>query len=233
MLLLTAFAFVVGIGTAAPTLPEHFESDFTEYTAFRSQEAPPPYDNGVPPPPFKASRGKTFYDWSIKAMIEYRYDFCVNIFEFSNNFPCTFFNINMTTYLISNGTTHLPPCCVFGKPWHPPPPNFLSADVNASFEGRRPWNQEDAWWWIVKSIAPPTGPFHYSFSAPVGSKPAEVAVYSSFAFPGMSGWVQQSFFNQRAVKPPESTWKLPDMCLPIDQLPNCGFFSAKPYRFGH
>lgn len=86
----------------APFLPQYFFANFTEYTAPLSQS--PPYINGVPDAPFYATRGATYYDWTRKAMIEERYDYCVNIFPEGNNYPCTFFNANNISYLIRQNT---------------------------------------------------------------------------------------------------------------------------------
>jgi hypothetical protein len=84
----------------APILPQYFVANFTEYTAPLTRD--PPYVDGVPEAPFYASRGATYYDWTRQAMIEERYDYCVNIFPEGNMYPCTFFNANNISYLIRN-----------------------------------------------------------------------------------------------------------------------------------
>ena len=48
------------------------------------------------------AQGVTYYDWTQQAMIEERYDYCVNIFPEGNMYPCTFFNTNNISYLIRN-----------------------------------------------------------------------------------------------------------------------------------
>ena len=227
MMMKIAAALVLTLVASAmdlpPRLPEGFYGDFIEYDA--PLAGTPPYPNGVPPPPFKATRGKMFYDWSRQAMIEVRYDYCVNIFPWSNDFSCIFFNVNGTSYLMSNGTTNLPPCCIFGQPWHPPPPNFLRGNLSAEFAGREQWDCEPMKWYIVPSILPPTGPFLYTYRE--GQDHGDdKQVYHSFSFPGMQGWVQQNFVNVTYAKPPASTWDLPDICKPEHSgtIPNCGFF---------
>jgi hypothetical protein len=206
-----------------PIIPSYFMTNFTEFTATPS--GPPPYVDGVPQPPFKASRGYTWYDWSKKNIIEKRLDYCVNIFpDMDNTFPCTFQNVNGTSYLISEGAPHLPPCCVFGQPWYPAPPDFLRKNVNSTYGGKQPWGPTDAFWFANNDIAPPTGPFWWSF---MGPELRETQLYSSFGFPGMNGWVQQNFFDVKVEEPPAAIWDLPSQCLPVDKLPNCGFFGAQ------
>ncbi len=86
----------------APFLPDYFVANFTEYSAPLTSD--PPYVDGVPSAPFYATRGATYYDWRRMAMIEERYDYCVNIFPEGNDFPCTFFNVNNVSYLLRHGT---------------------------------------------------------------------------------------------------------------------------------
>jgi hypothetical protein len=207
-----------------PVLPQAFFGNFTEFNAFQDTVGPP-YVNGLPPAPFVATRGVVYYDWSQKAMIEHRYDYCVNIFPTGNNFPCTFHNINGVSYLITyNETSAFPPCCVFGSPWFPPEPSFLRSNVTSVFEGVAPWSMSEANWFEIPSIQPPTGPFFYSFNSSIPSNVPQT--YLSFSFPGMEGWVQQNFFNIRQEKPPASVWELPEICLPVASLPNCEFFGS-------
>eukprot|EP00455_Lapot_gusevi_P057404 TRINITY_DN9772_c0_g1_i3.p1 TRINITY_DN9772_c0_g1~~TRINITY_DN9772_c0_g1_i3.p1 ORF type:complete len:248 (-),score=54.54 TRINITY_DN9772_c0_g1_i3:140-811(-) len=201
-----------------PLLPPAFYGEFIEYTA--PLAPPPPYVNGLPPPPFKASRGLVYYNWAEQAMIENRLDYCVNIFPTGNDFPCIFHNVNGVSYLIStNTTTQQDSCCIFGKPWHPPRPTFLRTDLPATYNTTEVWEQGKADWYVVNQVAPPTGPFWYAFRAPS----AEVDVYLAFEFPGVQGWVIQNFFNITVGVPPESVWKLPASCTMVDPLPSCGF----------
>jgi hypothetical protein len=207
---------------APPVLPQYFQGNFTEYTA--PLTGPPPYVNGVPDAPFVASRGFVYYDWDLESMIEERHDYCVNIFSFGNDFPCTFQNVNGTSYLITfNKTASLPPCCVFGQPWHPPRPDFLRRDPTSHIAATAPWDGAAMNWWELPSVPAPTGPFFYTFWASALNDTAP-QVYHSFSFPGMEGWIQQNFFNIEATKPHPSVWDLPEECLPVDKLQNCGFF---------
>ena len=224
-----------------PILPQYYEANFVEYTALTAP--PPPYINGLPPaaPPSRlySSKGFTYYDWSVKSMIEQRFEYCVNVFPFSNNFSCSFVNVNNISYLTSNGTSHLPPCCVYGDPWMPPPPDFLRtrevttvANTSVRWRGRRP--TDSVTWFSNLGIPPPDGPFLYAYTE-LRREPAvvlpNVAVFDCFSFPGVQGWVQQNFYNQKAKKPHPSVWNLPQECLPVSKLQNCGFFNVDHTRY--
>jgi hypothetical protein len=209
-----------------PVLPQFFHGPFTEYTSYDDARGPP-YINGVPPAPLVASRGYVYYDWTLRNMIEIRDDYCVNIFpEGGHHFPCVFQNVNGTSYLITyNRSRLLPACCIFGSPWSPPEPAFLRQNVTTTFYGTAPWNAGQANWFEIPDIAPPTGPFFYSFNASNSNKATQV--YSSFSFPGMTGWVQQVFSDIVMEKPDSSVWELPSICLPTESLPTCDFFGSQ------
>ncbi len=57
-------------------------------------------------------------------------------------------------------------------------------------------------WWDLPQIEPPTGPFFYAFNSSLDV--AKPQVYLSFSFPGVQGWVQQTFFSVRPLPPPAS-----------------------------
>jgi hypothetical protein len=216
-------AVTVATSILPPVLPVFFQGNFTEFTA--PIAGSPPYVNGIPPAPFRATRGAVFYDWSLKSMIEERYDHCINIFPGGFDFPCTFHNVNGTSYLITfNKTRQFPPCCVFGQPWSPPNPFFLRDNVTAVLARSEEWDCVEDNWWTVPTIKPPTGPFWYAFRKSDENSTLP-QVYHSFAFPGMSGWIEQNFWNVRHTRPAAPVWKLPAECQPVATLPNCGFFS--------
>ena len=117
------------------------------------QTLAPPYLNGLPQAPFKATHGRVFYDWSLRAMIEQRDTYCVNIFPDGNDFPCTFQNVGGVSYLIStNTTTEKLTCCMFGKPFYPPSPTFLSTNVTAVYVGTEDWDKGTADWSLSYSV---------------------------------------------------------------------------------
>jgi hypothetical protein len=49
-------------------------------------------------------------------------------------------------------------------------------------------------------------------------------VYLSFSFPGVNGWVHQTFHEISYTKPAADVWKLPDVCTQMAEIPSCGFF---------
>jgi hypothetical protein len=223
--LLAVAVLVAAAKPMPPVLPSFFTANFTEYTVFN--RIPPPYRNGLPAAPFKASRGFTIYDWATTTLIEHRYDYCVDIFPgVANDFPCTFWDVNGTSFLTSDpAKSGLPGdgCCVFGDPWYPPPPDFLRARVNSTYGGELTWDTWNATWWENRDIPPPAGPFWWSFAD--GS--ASPQVYTSFSFPGISGWVQQNFWAaQNTTRPTPAMTALPASCLPRASVPNCNFFGA-------
>lgn len=171
-------AVVVAVPTP-PSLPQTFQGKFTEYSAVMADR--PPYANGLPPAPYKASRGEVYYDWSRQAMIEKRLDYCVNIFPTGNDFPCVFHNVDNVSYLISTDvTTKTDSCCIFGTPWHPPKPDFLQNN-STKFAKQEVWLQQRANWFVIPSVPPPAGPFFYAYAATA----QEQDVYLAFDFPGV------------------------------------------------
>lgn len=224
-----------------PLLPPYFQGAFTEL--YSTSTKVPPYVNGVPPDA-TVNNGHVYYDaehTASGAMIEHRFPSCIPIFPYATNFSCTFLNVNGETYLLSNGSSNLPDCCVFASPWHPPRRDFLrkmetlDVAVNVPWANRTPRNL--SLWFELPSINPPTGPFWYSFSqqrranAHAESESGvlnPVQVYDSFSFPGMPPilMVQQNFASDLSItKPDASVWTIPEMCRKSN-IPNCHFFGV-------
>lgn len=134
---------------------------------------------------YSAGRMKIFYDWSQKSMIEHYIDACVPIFpEFTTPFECKFVNVNMTSYLVTFNSSRpesFPPCCVFGKPFHPPSTTFLNNLSKRVLPDPSYIYDHRVTFWELEDIPPPTGPFFYAWKTPL-SETEEV--YSTFAFPG-------------------------------------------------
>ena len=133
--------------------PGAFWSNWTMYTSY-SRDTLPPFVNGIPPPPYQAARGAVFYDYSIGAIKEEYYDFCIPIFAMipeGNRFPCTFLNVRNVSYLRTYGSPpKAPSCCIFLKPWNPPPPNFLTfapqSNWSISYNGTTTMNNRYVNW---------------------------------------------------------------------------------------
>lgn len=106
---------VIKANNGTPEWPPYFSSNWTIY-ATTVQDPSPPY-RYTPPAPFIAGRGKTFYDWETKNIIEIYEDFCIPIFDVPDkiNFSCNFLNTNHTAYMISTENAYFPDCCIFGK----------------------------------------------------------------------------------------------------------------------
>eukprot|EP00757_Euglenozoa_sp_SAG-D1_P023649 gene23649-9852_t len=197
-----------------PLLPEFFVMNGIQYLSSENVHPPYPHDN-VPDPPYTAGRMKTFYDWSKRAMIEHYLDECVPIFpqmaSGDPGFECMFLNVNETSFLITYKATRpkwMPPCCVFGKPFHPPTRNFLESVNKTTLSHTSVVNGKESVWWRV-DIEPPTGPFYYAWNLPLRNGKSESQVYATFDFPGIRSWVTQNFFNVTLEQPPAETWKLP------------------------
>ncbi len=101
-------------------------------------------------------------------------------------------------------------------------PDFLRVDSSTQFDAKVEWGGSPAYWWIVPDIAPPTGPFLYAYDDLTQSP----QVFKAFSFPGVTGWVQQNFYNITYAKPPASTWALPRDCL-VSNLPNCDVMTTR------
>ena len=171
---------------------------------------------------------KIFYDWSQKSMIEHYIDACVPIFpEFTTPFECKFVNVNMTSYLVTFNSSRpesFPPCCVFGKPFHPPSTTFLNNLSKRVLPDPSYIYDHRVTFWELEDIPPPTGPFFYAWKTPL-SETEEV--YSTFAFPGIGVWATQNFLNVSLNRPAPEVWTLPaEQCGRdhFDQLPSCPSF---------
>lgn len=46
----------------APSWPQQFTTNWTLFNVLQSSNMPP-YEQGIPRPPYDAGRGATFYDW--------------------------------------------------------------------------------------------------------------------------------------------------------------------------
>eukprot|EP00026_Physarum_polycephalum_P016797 Phypoly_transcript_17798.p1 GENE.Phypoly_transcript_17798~~Phypoly_transcript_17798.p1 ORF type:complete len:235 (+),score=27.21 Phypoly_transcript_17798:31-705(+) len=200
--------------TCGYNLPVWPNQAITNWTIYNAPPSPIPnlYVDGIPPPPYSAGRGMTYYDWSFKAMREVYLDFCVPIFPNGSNWKCDFLNVNATSYLImyDDRPQGQPECCVFEEPWYPPAPNFLQVSNAVPNGTGTVWGQPVEWFFIDVS-ADFGGPFGYSyFTSPLSP--------SSFYFGGVTGWILQQYQNFTDAKPSFDVWKIPPACL---GAPNC------------
>ena len=228
-----------------PRIPEHWSSTGVQFIS--SPHAPPPFaaTGGVPPAPYTSGRMVSFYDWSKRAMVEHYMDRnCVPIWPQARptdpGFECTFLNVNETSFLVTYAATRPPwalPCCVFGRPFHPPAPDFLANLTNVTeLPSPSPVNGSAARWWEV-GIAPPTGPFYYAWTLPLSATEQN---YAAFDFPGIGSWVTQNVASLSPRRPPPAAFELPAEQCGTDPaaVPPCpsSFDAVRPpphYRLGY
>jgi hypothetical protein len=121
MLLALWFVAFARSSSYYPELPVQYISNFILFDT--ESTIVPPYTDYLPPG--SVSFGTTFYDWTLRSMVEVYRDKCVDIFPGGNDFGCHFINIQNRTLLtrqFANGTED---CCVYQPRWFPPPPDFL------------------------------------------------------------------------------------------------------------
>jgi len=218
-------------GSPTPEWPDYFTVNWTLYHSMPESPVPPYSDIYQVPIPYEVGHGVTSYNWNTLQMIEKYFDFCVPIFpNHTYLYSCDFLNTNSITYMItySDRPPQLPPCCVFLKPWVPPPPNFV-AMANMTLNGSTPmfWGRGDSEWWALLNTTQNTQgldasvddpqfvfqyPFYYGFYA--GSN-----VPSSFVFRGNVGWVQQNFDLFQAIAPPDQVFDIPPACANAQACP--------------
>eukprot|EP01119_Soliformovum_irregulare_P024661 TRINITY_DN889_c0_g1_i1.p1 TRINITY_DN889_c0_g1~~TRINITY_DN889_c0_g1_i1.p1 ORF type:complete len:220 (+),score=32.28 TRINITY_DN889_c0_g1_i1:44-703(+) len=173
-----------------------------------SLAALPPFakTNGIPPPPFRLATGKTYYDWSSSSILEVYEQVCIPIFPQGSDWKCHFLNYNEVAYLImfEDRPKSYPPCCIFGKPWSAPSPDFI-AKANIPYNGTSPILNRQVNWWVVDISRDQGGPFGYGFYNGT-STPA------AFYFAGVTGYIEQYFEHFTDQKPPAGTFDLPAEC---------------------
>lgn len=217
VLLILAFGMTTS-QRVAPVWPNYFTYQWTMAHVYDDIQLPP-YDY-IPTINTTVGRGRTYYDWSLPAMIEYYYDICIPIFEAtSNNFTCNFLNANGTAYLVVTDprATGRPPCCIYQNPWSPPAPNFLSTAPGVKFNGTGVYGSRPVLWWVLDDPEDPAGPFGYSFFEDTcrssSDDPNLSCTPSQFFFRATTGFASQFFDSYRVEKPDPSVFKIPDVCL--------------------
>lgn len=210
--------------------------------AVTNTTTPPPYaETGLPPAASsRYGRGATYYSWKERALREDYHDFCVPIFPPSVggfDFPCTFLNVEDTSYFLTTSSGRTPPslpeCCIFERPWHAPPPDFLvKLHDDLDYEGTIPFSPAEShstrvWQWDVPSNE--GGPFGYGFcgdtcppeGAGEGGSVAD-GVPSMFYFAAIPPFTYtvQVYRDFHAVPPPPGVFTIPDECQNAVQCPN-------------
>jgi len=195
-----------------PHLPDQYVTNWTLYASPSVSGTPPFADNdGVPHPPYCAGRGNTYYNWNTMQILEVYHDMCVPIFQNGSNFQCNFLNTDSVSYLITfeDRPKGFAPCCIFEKPWNPPPPNIIEA-INATFNGTSIVEGNIVNWWTA-FVEDGGGIFGLGFLDGFNN------TFASFYFPGIvnggDGWATQNFFNFQDTLPDPSVFDVPEECL--------------------
>ncbi|CAF1364879.1 unnamed protein product [Rotaria sordida] len=206
--------------STAPIWPNYFTYQWTMAHVYDDIQLPP-YST-IPMLNTTVGRGRTYYDWSLPAMIEYYYDICIPIFEAtSNNFTCNFLNVNEIAYLVVTDprATGRPPCCIYQNPWNPPAPDFLQKAPGAKYNGTGVFYTRPVRWWVLDDPQDPAGPFGYSFFEDTCKSSSSLTpenmmcTPSQFFFRATTGFASQFFDNYKVEKPDPSVFTVPDSCI--------------------
>eukprot|EP01139_Manchomonas_bermudensis_P000832 Amastigsp_a952_278.p2 type:complete len:247 gc:universal Amastigsp_a952_278:1483-743(-) len=225
--LLLAMAHVRAAQTP-PVWPPAFTTNWTMYWAWKDSDKPP--YSPRPEVPYWVGTGSTFYSFNggnnVSQMLEVYRDFCIPIFPNATFGPCNFLNaadsggVN-TAWLIFSPGAPSEQCCVFGRPWHPPAPNFLvELGSKVTFGGNHTLHGKS--YSLFKFGGPPAGPFGYGFfDETVGG--FHVPAVFDFAALGrvgdreIGGWTEQQFTGWAPQAPPAGIFTVPDSCQKATQ----------------
>lgn len=208
---------IVNSQTTAPIWSNYFTYQWTMAHVYDDIQLPP-YSE-IPIKNTTLGRGRTYYDWSLPAMIEYYYDICIPIFETtSNNFTCNFLNVNGTAYIVVNDprATGRPPCCIYQKPWNPPAPDFLQKAPGVQYNGTGVYYSRSVLWWVLNDEHDPAGPFGYSFFQDTCQPSTNENISctpSQFFFRATTGFASQFFDNYKVEKPDPKVFAVPNSCI--------------------
>jgi len=207
-----------------PKYAKYFEMEWTMYFVNDSNYSPP-YDP-YPTRNFTTGRGRTFYDMTFGggALREVYEEKCIPIFmdgplSKNNNWKCDFINVanTNTAYFITHDDRPIgaPPCCIIGRPFHPPHPNFavnMTERTTSIIDGVT----VD---WSSLSLTD-SGLFSFGFVHQENS--LSYSIPYAFYFlgaPQISSWVYQSFDHFEVVKPNQHWWNIPDSCINAKECP--------------
>jgi hypothetical protein len=213
-----------------PPLQDHvwassFIVDWNMY--FVPDEADAPPYNPLPKTAFNVTRGTTYYHvvdeaTGLRNMKETYETFCIPVFGdpnatmgSTNNYSCDFLNVGSTntSYVVlhDDRPPGAPECCIIGRPFHPPPPDFHRAMPVKWNSDVGPVNVD---WGAVWDID--AGIFNYGFVA--NSTAVPFAFYMEVV-PWVAYWAWQPFSQWRPVVPPADVWSIPDACLTAEVCP--------------
>eukprot|EP00164_Ancoracysta_twista_P006609 GFYU01009233.1.p1 GENE.GFYU01009233.1~~GFYU01009233.1.p1 ORF type:complete len:341 (-),score=75.81 GFYU01009233.1:47-1069(-) len=203
------------------TFPNNFVMQWTMMFVYDDADVPP--YSPVPKTSFNVTTGRTFYhviDENTRNMREQYDKYCIPVFGdpsspmgSRNDFSCDFINVGVTntSYVVthSDRPEGVPECCIIGKPFHPPPPDFAK---NMPLQYRQTMHAGTTYEELTDSYCvydQDAGPFCYSFNTHTGAPTS----FMMKGVPWLASWLWQKFYNfQPDVQPSEDTWELPDSC---------------------
>jgi hypothetical protein len=185
----------------------------------------PPYVT-APKTTHTVTTGRTYYKHDpvtgLASMKEEYDTHCIPIFPdpttgmgSRNDYSCDFLNVGHTdtAYVVlhDDKPEDAPSCCVIGRPFHPPPPNFAD---NMPLKWTEQVGDTQVDWHALYDAQ--AGIFQYGFdrnnSHPYGFKMR--------VMPWIATWAYQPFFNFRPVDDsPSGTWDIPAECATADICP--------------
>eukprot|EP00604_Paraphysomonas_vestita_P002380 CAMPEP_0174820604 /NCGR_PEP_ID=MMETSP1107-20130205/4536_1 /TAXON_ID=36770 /ORGANISM="Paraphysomonas vestita, Strain GFlagA" /LENGTH=223 /DNA_ID=CAMNT_0016036253 /DNA_START=236 /DNA_END=907 /DNA_ORIENTATION=- len=199
------------------TWPNQFIVDWKFYFVPDDSDTPP--YNPLPTTPYNVTNGRTYYynndETGERNMKEEYYQYCIPVFGNPltpmgrwNKYSCDFLNVGSTntSYVVlhDDRPPGAPECCIIGRPFHAPPPNFstLMPIANTSPVG----DTLVDWFSVYDKDA---GIFSYGFETDKESIP--YAFYMK-GVPWVANWMWQKFDNFRDDTPEASVWEIPAAC---------------------
>jgi len=184
-----------------------------------------PDDSDVPPytpyptTPYNVTNGRTYYQHNPATgetnMKEVYDEYCIPVFGDptssmgnGNKYSCDFLNIGATniSYVVlhKDRPADALECCIIGKPFHPPPPDFSKLMPTQ-------WSQQVGDVLVDWSVLydKDAGIFSYGFVSESENTP--FAFYMK-GVPWIANWMWQTFDNFRPVTPPFYVWIIPEAC---------------------
>lgn len=197
--------------------PNHFIVDWKFYFVPDDSDLPP--YTPLPTTSYNVTTGRTYYYnnplTGVRNMKEVYDDYCIPVFGdpsssmgSGNKYSCDFLNVGSTniSYVVlhEDRPAGAPECCIIGKPFHAPPPDFPQLMPTQ-------WSQKVGDVLVDWSVLydKDAGIFSYGFVSESENTP--FAFYMK-GVPWIANWMWQSFDNFRPEIPPFYIWFIPNSC---------------------
>jgi hypothetical protein len=220
-----------------PINPAYYIQEWDIYTM--SQHTHPPEDPEIKGNYRLKSHGTTYYDWSMRSMLQVYDDWCVPIVspavdEGFFQFSCKYLNINNITYLIIPNYDKRPKCCKFvldrenpNVPFHPPNPNAVAEEEDTEYVGDKIFgNGEEVEYWTTNQDPQVGGPFYYGWYKNVFDRGYRAPAAFAFATVPPEDFTHQTFYNFQVVRPKPNVFTLPEECQ--EDIKVCDIFDYPP-----